>query len=344
MKNLELLSLSCSCCGAKIDDFQGKDEVTCEFCNNKTRILRPINVQGSKNLEEDKKDNFKNLVQIMEQSMIAENYKEAYNYCNKALEIDPSCGAIWENKAICCFWLRSDNNIIESQAKEIMTYLSAAKANDPDSETYDETSKNIAFNLYFAAYYRYLIVQPDTADKDGNISLLSYDVLKLIVSYLNMMELAFDLDPKEDYLNTCVRELTNLEKAVWINIDKKSKVKTNAIDINAVGFNALKSREKYLLKIRKINASYIEPEFPKDSSGCFIATATMGSYDHPVVMDLRFFRDEWILTKSWGQGFVDFYYKYGPYPADFIKDKKWLKKISYYTIVKPLHVITKILK
>ena len=43
--------------------------------------------------------------------MIAENYKEAYDYCNKALEIDPSCGTLWENKAICCFWLRTDNDI-----------------------------------------------------------------------------------------------------------------------------------------------------------------------------------------------------------------------------------------
>ena len=76
---------------------------------------------------------------------------------------------------------------------------------------------------------------------------------------------------------------------------------------------------------------------------CFIATATMGSYEHPVVLDLRDFRDNWLLSKDWGKSFVNWYYKNGPLPASLISKSRLLKKISYYTIVKPLHLISKII-
>jgi hypothetical protein len=74
---------------------------------------------------------------------------------------------------------------------------------------------------------------------------------------------------------------------------------------------------------------------------CFIATATMGSYDHPVVVELRLFRDNWILQKSWGYGFVRWYYHYGAMVAKFIEKSFFLKKISYLLIVKPLYIISK---
>lgn len=80
------------------------------------------------------------------------------------------------------------------------------------------------------------------------------------------------------------------------------------------------------------------------SSGCFIATATMGSYEHPTVKELRYFRDNWILQKSWGESFVNCYYHYGAIAAKFIEKSFMLKKISYLLIVKPLYILSKILK
>ena len=76
-------------------------------------------------------------------------------------------------------------------------------------------------------------------------------------------------------------------------------------------------------------------------SGCFIATATMGSYDHPVVMDLRSFRDNWLLERNWGITFVKHYYTYGPYLASVIRKSTILKSITYIFIIKPIHFITK---
>jgi hypothetical protein len=80
------------------------------------------------------------------------------------------------------------------------------------------------------------------------------------------------------------------------------------------------------------------------SSGCFIATATMGSYDHPVVVDLRIFRDNCLLTKKWGISFVNWYYTHGPKAARLINKSKVLKYITFIAIVKPLHHLSKILR
>lgn len=82
----------------------------------------------------------------------------------------------------------------------------------------------------------------------------------------------------------------------------------------------------------------------KKSGNCFIATATMGSYDHPEVMELRNFRDNWILEKSWGERFVKWYYHYGQIASELIEKSKVLKKISYILIVKPLVFISRLVK
>ena len=84
------------------------------------------------------------------------------------------------------------------------------------------------------------------------------------------------------------------------------------------------------------------PENHKNGGGCFIATATMGDYDHPDVVRLRKFRDAWILKQTWGSDFVKWYYKNGQKPAEIIRDNKLLKLISYLFIVKPLLVLSRI--
>jgi|GEM_PF-3453993 len=77
---------------------------------------------------------------------------------------------------------------------------------------------------------------------------------------------------------------------------------------------------------------------------CFIATVAMGSYDHPQVMELRHFRDEWILTKNWGESFVKWYYHYGEKAAKVIDKSFVLKKFSYLLVVKPLVYLARIVK
>jgi len=80
------------------------------------------------------------------------------------------------------------------------------------------------------------------------------------------------------------------------------------------------------------------------SGGCFIATAAMGNYDHPTVVELRFFRDNWLLKRQWGINFTNWYYQHGPKAANVIEKSTVLRRLTFILIVKPLQIITKTLK
>lgn len=85
----------------------------------------------------------------------------------------------------------------------------------------------------------------------------------------------------------------------------------------------------------------IIPPGSEKKGGCFIATAAMGDYNHPVVMDLRLFRDNWLLRRDWGVQFTNWYYTHGPKAANIIEKSTLLRKLTFFAIVKPLQILTK---
>ena len=78
---------------------------------------------------------------------------------------------------------------------------------------------------------------------------------------------------------------------------------------------------------------------PKSTSGCYVATATMGDYNHPTVRNLRIFRDDYLDKRRWGSSFIKHYYYWGPYLAKVIGKSNFLKMLSYFIIIKPLAFI-----
>ena len=97
--------------------------------------------------------------------------------------------------------------------------------------------------------------------------------------------------------------------------------------------------EKLLLLWQKI-----EPETAPKKKGCFIATAATGNYDNPVVLDLRMFRDYWLLKRNWGVQFTNWYYTHGPKAASVIEKSKLLKSVTFILVVKPLQLISKLFR
>jgi hypothetical protein len=79
----------------------------------------------------------------------------------------------------------------------------------------------------------------------------------------------------------------------------------------------------------------------KGNKGCFIATATMGDYNHPVVLDLRNFRDLFLLKSWYGRLFVKSYYFFGPFFAKLISKSKLLRLLSLNLLLKPIHNLIK---
>jgi len=93
-----------------------------------------------------------------------------------------------------------------------------------------------------------------------------------------------------------------------------------------------------------INASGVKYSKLDHATSCFVATATMGDINHPVVVDLRLFRDDYLVKYKTGRLFIDLYWKIGPTLAKYIEQYPLLKMPSYYFIVKPASVIANMLK
>ncbi|WP_031428251.1 CFI-box-CTERM domain-containing protein [Flavimarina sp. Hel_I_48] len=59
-----------------------------------------------------------------------------------------------------------------------------------------------------------------------------------------------------------------------------------------------------------------------DKGGCYIATMAYGDYDHPQVLELRKFRDEFLNKTIIGKSFIKFYYMYSPKLVEKLENKQ----------------------
>jgi hypothetical protein len=79
------------------------------------------------------------------------------------------------------------------------------------------------------------------------------------------------------------------------------------------------------------------------TSSCFIATAATGSYEHPMVKDLRVFRDQILLSSQIGSAFVNWYYTKSPRIAAYIGKNKISRFLTRNFFVRPLAFIARFL-
>ncbi len=98
---------------------------------------------------------------------------------------------------------------------------------------------------------------------------------------------------------------------------------------------SLSSNTTYYFKAKAVGYGTVygsEMSFKTMTSGCFIATAAYGSYLDKHLDTLRHFRDQYLITNSPGQDFVEFYYTNSPPVAQFIIDNSWLKPLVRITL------------
>lgn len=130
--------------------------------------------------------------------------------------------------------------------------------------------------------------------------------------------------------------------------------KANLLKIRVTGqgkYNDLSAEENSLFQMHSRqwynqfydSSMYAEALPVKTGGGCFIATAAMGDYNHPKVVGLRNFRDQYLEEGVFGRKVIDTYYKYSPKPAGFIGQSNVLKTTAYFSLVQPAHIISQFL-
>jgi hypothetical protein len=77
----------------------------------------------------------------------------------------------------------------------------------------------------------------------------------------------------------------------------------------------------------KSTAKKVGSTISSASDGCYIATMAYGDYDHPQVLELRKFRDDFLSRTILGRNFIKLYYRYSPSLVQRLKDKQGINLI-----------------
>ncbi|WP_367239096.1 CFI-box-CTERM domain-containing protein [Pseudomonas fulva] len=323
---------TCPTCHKRIQVPLDTDESRCMYCGGLVSGAARASSAGSPSLD--------NLMGMARTAQAAGNQIEAESYFNRVLELDPSISEAWMGKGKSAGW--------------------------------QSTLMNMRFGEMVASF-SHAIATTEDADKEETIKTCLFEINHLIVTLYGMSRkhmLEFVAIPASwsDYISNVSAMLTTLETASsWMPHDRTTLdniVHLCKDNIEGVAFrdefdnNTSKSwklsdeyeslmrhkMETAAAAIREIDPDYITPTAEaKKPDACFVVTATMGDTSHPTVVLMRQFRDQWILKRRGGPGFVSWYYRYGPMAASFISASRNRRRASYAILVYPLSLIARLL-
>jgi len=97
------------------------------------------------------------------------------------------------------------------------------------------------------------------------------------------------------------------------------------------------TKTRYQENLNTLNGMYNRSN--SGGGGCYIATMVYGNYDHPQVMVLRDFRDNFLSNYSIGRNFIQFYYKYSPSWVEAMKNMKGANLFIRFVLNKIILII-----
>jgi len=336
----------CGSCGAPIKIDKSFNKIICSFCNNEILITKTVNISscdfkgGEKELAK-----LNNLLILLENAQESQNYKEGLEYCNKALEIDPTNSKLWEYKAVSYFW-SINNKITKSDIDQVYTFLKNSKKYKGQND-FDDTFKLLANNLYSSVYHAYIKLDYDKSLSGKVWDSFSETSINFIIDFIKTMEICFDLYPDKKYLDASVSELSGYNKLKWI-INEEGFLKISAW-VKSYNFDPIEVRDRQINLIKDVNHDYVIPEVYKNivppltssNSKCFIATVCYENPNHTDLIILRRFRDQVLFKSRIGQKFILSYYKYGPAISSFTHKYKLIKLLMLKLILRPFVLIIK---
>lgn len=263
--------------------------------------------------------------------------------------------------------------IADQLANEIMQcgidYFNESQKND-SSEDYLESAKKLTKLADSIAVGK--LAKDRAKDSLATLADMKDREINDAIEILNTVKLAYekainDIDAQVarmkltmSYNQTIDYSKINIIKAKCLNWDKVVEVVSNGINmknidviqrcLNQDKIMEYKSLVDFLLSkldpIQKSKVKYlcfwkdVQINTSNETGACYIATMAFGDYDHPKVIELRKFRDEFLFKTILGRRFIHFYYKYSPKLVERLKDKKVINMI----IRKGLDQFLKIIK
>jgi tetratricopeptide (TPR) repeat protein len=284
--------------------------------------------------------NTSNLLGLARSAQLADNSEEALGYFNRVLEADPSISEAWIGKGKAAGWLSSLANI---RTNETLVAFNHAIATAP------EELKQATVEAAVGETNRIVVALYGIARRHLN----EYVHLSNIwVAYLN--QVAQLLDALDEVHRWSPADTTTLENIVTLCKDNIEGVSyRDPFDNNTAKAWHLSAQYEELIKgrlngavedLRQLDPSYAPPTIEKkQAEACFVITATMGDGEHPKVILMRRFRDEWLVKRKWGRVAAGYYYSFGPCAAGIIRASRLLRVLSLILIVTPATSVATVL-
>lgn len=347
----------CTQCGANIEVDSSKDAGICKYCGTAfitEKAINNYNITVTNNYDGANINiiggNIDNLLTLAQAAIDASNFKEAYGYSNRVLEIDPSSVKAWLLKMQATGGIGAEEG---PKTNEILNYgQKAISLSDEANQTNIEDEVNFYWvklaNIFMAnaiSKIDYARNQPykcsynqkgevthvDAIDNNLHnlITNLSRSAITLALtvptSYCSThIDLSDEYIPltnqylqyHEDYFNACAGDPR------W---PRKYLGEYNTPEAFAARQSTLDSLKARIPKDK--HAKISGPKLRKVGGACYIATAVYGSYNCPEVWTLRRFRDYYLDKHSLGRMFIKCYYAISPYLVSTFGKTIWFKNI-----------------
>lgn len=300
----------------------------------------------------------KNQIELLANTALeSKNYIQAYEYFSKLLEIDTNNKTYWIGKAISAAHLSS---LSQMKINETVVYIKSMlkTLTLTDIEKHD-LAKELIKLAEVKINEGLKFIDQEIEKEFNNLQIPAgtlYEVHKTrklsiklkvggkyrssLADIFDLIELACELHPIKSNYEQIHKTMNVIFSHTKDNLNYFGVLNDGTehnIRISKIWNNATR-------KIKELDPTATTAEsISKPSSGCFIATATTGDYNHPTVMQLRIFRDNTLENYNLGRKFIQFYYRNSPPIADYISQKNLLKKIIYFLFIKPLSIITKLI-
>ncbi len=334
---MALVAANCPHCGAGIQIPDDRDACSCTYCGQNIIIERdePSPAQGPASQD------IRNFVDLAETAEASGSYEEAHKYWSQVLERDPKNVVAWIGKGISAGW---QSTLAVPRIAEAITCLRKAIAlRIPSKDLVQKAATGghgVAVGFYNLAFQHYQQFQQELTNNTCSSGLL--DVL-VNASQINVAT-------KQNAVQFANFTIASLELSctVWQELDKTPQMAhdittmcqqllaTKALTPEAIG-----TYQGLLATVQAWGKQHDSQWDQKRKTGCFVATATLGDCDHPVVTTLRQFRDEWLSSFASGRRFIEGYYRFGPFVADVIRRSQLLRILSYAFLVKPASLLAR---
>lgn len=300
---------------------------------------------------------------LAEAAFQSKNYSQAYNYYTQILEQNPDSSEAWLKKGLSSGFMSSSDGIRIDECIYLVK-LAISKSIDQSSrvfaadkliDIYEHTIRVLNKLLINAVQNHQNI--PMIGGGSTLLHMVGQSMIQISsaksqseikVRALDLVVLSVELDASEGNYSALINAIRTLLTHASNNGNYLASADSTGLLLSKV--NQLKDKiykeasDNYPNIKRQLAAvQESDKKVHSQTSGCFIATAAMGTYTHPKVKILRDFRDLFLEKSKFGQVFITVYYRFSPPIAAFIAARPRLRFLVRLSIIEPASLIAGLL-